>query len=104
MHRLMRQPFPSFELGGTRFLVIPEREAARHGIGSDPDAAQRATLARRLRRARERAGLSQGELAERLGVTQPYVSATEAGRDGCSEDRAKAWLAACGSTPTRTKR
>jgi transcriptional regulator with XRE-family HTH domain len=54
-----------------------------------------ATLGRKLRRARERSGLTQAALAEVLRVSAPYISATEAGREACSPERAAAWLDAC---------
>jgi DNA-binding XRE family transcriptional regulator len=90
--------FPTFEAGGTVFLVVPATVAAAHGIGSDPAAERRRKLGAKLHRARVRAGLSQAELAARLGCGQPSVSAVEHGREPCSEDRAGAWLAACDST------
>lgn len=37
------------------------------------------TLGRRLRRAREREGLTQDGLARKIGVTQPAIAAWEAG-------------------------
>ena len=40
----------------------------------------RATLASRLRLARERAGLSQGQVAKILGLHRPSISEIEAGR------------------------
>lgn len=44
---------------------------------SDP---KRGVLAERLRTARELAGLSQGQVAKRLGIHRPSVSEIEAGR------------------------
>jgi len=41
---------------------------------------KRAVLAERLRAAREMAGLSQGQVAERLRIHRPSVSEIEAGR------------------------
>lgn len=40
----------------------------------------RTIVARRMRQARESAGLTQGELAEYLGVTRALVTGVEAGR------------------------
>lgn len=40
----------------------------------------RGVLAERLRQARELAGLSQGQVAKRLGIHRPSVSEIEAGR------------------------
>lgn len=55
---------------------------------------------RLVREMRERAGLSQLELAEKLGISQPRVSALEAGRgrDGPSYALLKRIVAACGGT------
>ncbi len=44
---------------------------------SDP---KRGVLAKRLRTARELSGLSQGQVAKRLGIHRPSVSEIEAGR------------------------
>lgn len=89
---------PTLTIGGTTYVVVPQAVAAAHGIGRDPQEVRRRKLGRKLRRARMRAGLTQGELGELLGCGQPSVSAVEHGRDPCSEDRAAAWLAACAST------
>lgn len=43
-------------------------------------------LSRRVREARERAGLSQGELARRAGVHPTYISHVESGRRSLGED------------------
>jgi transcriptional regulator with XRE-family HTH domain len=40
----------------------------------------RASIAQRLRAAREQAGLSQGQVAKHLGIQRPTVSEIEAGR------------------------
>ena len=44
------------------------------------DNATRADLASRLRAAREKAGLSQGQVAKMLGLHRPTISEIEAGR------------------------
>jgi len=46
---------------------------------SDTDSV-RATIATRLRAAREQAGLSQGQVAKLLGLQRPSISELEAGR------------------------
>ena len=48
--------------------------------------AKRALVASRLRLAREMAGLSQGQVAEMLGLHRPSVSEAEAGRRRVSAD------------------
>lgn len=55
----------------------------------------RASIASDLWKAREAAKLSQRALAERLGVTQPMVSAAEAGRTQVSEKYIRRVLKAC---------
>jgi transcriptional regulator with XRE-family HTH domain len=50
---------------------------------SDP---RKAAIAGRLRTARQRAGLSQGQVAKELGLHRPSVSETEAGRRRVSAD------------------
>ncbi|MCC7017928.1 MAG: helix-turn-helix transcriptional regulator [Rhodospirillales bacterium] len=96
--------YPTVTLGGTTYAIVPLAEAARAGLGSDPAVAQREKQALRLRKARERAGLTQAELAARLGAGQTYVSGVETARDAISDDRAETWLAACRSTPRTKKR
>ena len=54
------------------------------------------TSALLLREARKRAGLTQRQLAERLGVAQPQVARWESGRAAPSFERLKAVLAVCG--------
>ena len=49
---------------------------------TEKDGAVRADLARRLREARERAGLSQGQVASLLGVHRPTISQIE----GCTRN------------------
>ena len=51
--------------------------------------------------ARQKAGMTQGELAEKLGVTQGYVSQIERGRhEGMSVRQLSRVLEACGRTMT----
>lgn len=53
-----------------------------------------------LREERERQGLSQRELAERMRATSPYVSNLEAGRVGVSLDKLVQWAGLLGLTVT----
>lgn len=82
-------------LSGTTYAIVPVADVARAGLDVDPSQVAREKVALRLRKARERAGLTQTELAARLGAGQPYVSAIETARDPISEERASAWLDAC---------
>ena len=49
-----------------------------------------------IREARKRAGLTQGQLAERLGTTQSAIARLERGRTEPSYQRVAAALRACG--------
>jgi ribosome-binding protein aMBF1 (putative translation factor) len=89
----------SIVIEGKEYVIMPKREYQRlAGPASVGDArgAIRAALGERLRAARERAGLSQQGLAERMDVSQPMVSGAERGRVRVSERYAKAVLKACG--------
>jgi transcriptional regulator with XRE-family HTH domain len=59
----------------------------------------RRSLGNTLRAAREAAGLTQAELAEKLGKAQPNVSGAEAGRVRVGEKYVSAVLKACGLPP-----
>lgn len=48
--------------------------------------AKRQAIASRLKVARERAGLTQGQVAKKLGLHRPSVSEVEAGRRGVSAE------------------
>lgn len=89
--------YPTVTLSGTTYAIVPVADVARAGLDVDPGQVAREQTGRRLRRARQRAGLTQAELAVRLGAGQPYVSAIETGRDPISDERAQAWLDACRS-------
>ena len=45
-----------------------------------------------LKRARERAGLSQGDLEALLNIRKDYISKVEGGHVGLSRDRLRKWL------------
>lgn len=49
-----------------------------------------------LKRAREEAGLSRTELADRLGVSRGQIYKIEDGTRSTTIERARDWLAACG--------
>ena len=59
---------------------------------------------RRLREARKRLGLSQAEVAARLGVTQAYVSRIELGRANITFSACEAFARAVGSIFSPTLR
>jgi ribosome-binding protein aMBF1 (putative translation factor) len=93
----------TIKLGKTEYVILPKAEylnlQALAGIpAGSVDAVEfaRASLARDLRSAREQAGLTQGELAARLGKSQPMVSGAESGTISVSERYVAAVLKACG--------
>src|SRR5690242_13771895 len=57
-----------------RMLADPEVQAAYHAMAPEYE------LARTVIKARTAAGLSQQELAERMGTTQPFVARLESGK------------------------
>lgn len=63
-----------------------------------PNSDDYAELGAALRRLRETAGLTQAQLAERVGVRSQFVSAVERGERGPRWDTLRRWLAACGAT------
>jgi len=52
-------------------------------LKNDPE---RLEIAKRLRAAREQCGLSQGQVAEMMGLQRPSISELEAGRRGVSAE------------------
>lgn len=54
----------------------------------------------RVREYRERAGLTQEDLARKLGMRQPHISAIESGRLGLSLERLLAMAEALGCSPS----
>ena len=86
---------------GTEYVVIPRAEYLKQvGIvppGSvEATAYARASVAEGLRSARETAGLTQNELAEKLGKSQTMVSQAESGRERIGARYVAAVLRACG--------
>jgi ribosome-binding protein aMBF1 (putative translation factor) len=71
-------------------------EAAGPGALKDADEVVRASIGSGLRHARETAGLTQAELAKRLGVKQPIVSKAESGTGRVGERYIARVLKACG--------
>jgi ribosome-binding protein aMBF1 (putative translation factor) len=92
----------TLSIEGKDYVVLPKAEYLRL-VGrnesaklEDARSALREVYGDRLRRARERAGLTQAQLAARLHVTQPMVSSTEAGRARVSARYLARVLKACG--------
>jgi ribosome-binding protein aMBF1 (putative translation factor) len=89
-------------IDGREYVAIPRADYLAMTGGKDlegaVDAAEygRRSLGRTLRAAREAAGLTQAELAEKLDKVQPTVSGAEAGRVRVGEAYVSAVLKACG--------
>lgn len=85
-------PISAAALGAARLRsALPDR-----GGQTDDDAQE--SLARRLRRLRKQNGFSQGDLAERIGVSKPTVWAWEHGRARPQDARLKGIAEALGTT------
>jgi DNA-binding XRE family transcriptional regulator len=88
---------PTFTMGGTKYAIVPLEMLAELGAARETATMRkRRQLGARLKAARERAGLTQGELAERLGKAQVTVAHAESGRMRVGERYAAAVLDACG--------
>jgi ribosome-binding protein aMBF1 (putative translation factor) len=93
----------TIKLGGAEYVILAKEEFQRlGGTAGAPagavDAAEyaRESIGRSLRAARGQVGLTQGELAKKLGKSQPMVSGAESGRVNVSERYVAAVLKACG--------
>jgi len=88
-------------IAGTEYVVIPRAEYLKH-VGGVPKGSVealsfvRSSVAEGLRAAREKAGLTQGELASKLGKSQTLVSQAEGGRERVGARYVAAVLKACG--------
>jgi ribosome-binding protein aMBF1 (putative translation factor) len=86
---------------GTEYVVLPRAEYLKQ-VGMVPPGSVealsyvRASVAEGLRAARETAGLTQGELADKLGKSQTLVSQAEGGRERVGERYVASVLKACG--------
>jgi ribosome-binding protein aMBF1 (putative translation factor) len=82
----MQKAVTEFKLDGKTYVVLPKADYLRLRRGDTPphtvDAIEyaRASMGGDLRAAREEAGLTQAELAEKLGKSQTMVSQAEAGQ------------------------
>jgi ribosome-binding protein aMBF1 (putative translation factor) len=89
-------------INGARYVAIPVDEYDRlRGAKKDESAGDgvdwlRAEMGATLRRARETAGLSQIELAKKLGKSQALVSRAEVGDLSISEKYVASVIKACG--------
>lgn len=93
----------TIKLGKTEYVILPKaeylslQEMAGIPAGSvDAIEFARASIGRTLREAREHAGLTQAELAKKLGKSQPMVSGAEGGSINVSERYVAVVLKACG--------
>ena len=94
----------TIQVHGEEFVILPRKEYDRlRGVPEgevDAVAFAREAIGRDLRAARERAGLTQAELAKRLRRSQAMVSAAENGAMRVGERYVKAVLRACGVAAT----
>jgi len=88
-------------VGGIEYVVIPKvdylmlRDSGRPAGAVDAHTFVRGSIAADLRAAREAAGLTQAELAEKLGKSQTLVSQAESGTARVSERYVRTVLKAC---------
>lgn len=91
----------TLSLGGTEYVVVPKAEYLRLLGREDDDGVvdagefMRTKIARNLKAAREHAGLTQAQLAEKLGKAQTTVSQSERGKIRVSEAYVRQVLKAC---------
>lgn len=83
--------------------IPDEDEMARDAYFNDPANAEevnamfeRFRLREQLYKARHEAGLSQAELAKRMGTSQTYIAALERGRKNVTIDTLSRYARACG--------
>jgi ribosome-binding protein aMBF1 (putative translation factor) len=90
------------KLDGKEYVILPKAEYLRLRSGDIPpktaDAVEyaRASIGDALKAAREHAGLTQVELAEKLGKSQTMVARAEGGQLSVGERYVAAVLKACG--------
>ncbi len=91
------------KFGNSEYVIVPKADYLRlqknAGIpAGSVDAVEyaRGSLARTLAAARKQSGLTQAELAKRLGKSQPMVSGAENGTVSVSERYVASVLKACG--------
>ena len=95
------QSVGTLTVGGVEYVVIPKAEYLRmrdSGVPADAVDAHgfvRGSIAADLRAARETAGLTQAELAKKLGKSQTMVSQAESGAARVSERYVRTVLKAC---------
>jgi ribosome-binding protein aMBF1 (putative translation factor) len=98
----MGQQTVTVTIDGNEYVAIPRAEYLRMAGGKDLDGAvdameyTRKRLGESLRAARETAGLTQEQLAKKLGRKQPMVSGAESGGVRVGARYVAAVLKACG--------
>ncbi len=102
MARRRSQVAGTLVVDGVEYVVIPKAEYLRKDVGRpaaetvDAHTFVRGSIATDLRAAREHAGFTQAELAEKMGKSQTMVSQAESGTARISERYVHAVLKACG--------
>lgn len=97
----MNEP-QTIKLGKTEYVIVPRADYLKLQAlaGAEEGAVDAASYARdsigkTLRAAREKAGLTQAELAQKLKKSQPMVSGAESGKISVSERYVASVLKAC---------
>lgn len=92
--------YGTLTIGNTEYVVIPKAEYLRLNDVPpgcvDAHSLTRQSIAEGVRQAREHAGLTQGELAAKMGKSQTMISQAESGNARVSERYVAAVLKACG--------
>jgi ribosome-binding protein aMBF1 (putative translation factor) len=88
-------------IDGTEYVAIPRADYLKQVGVVPPGSVEastyvRASIAEGLRAAREAVGLTQGQLAAKLGKSQTLVSQAEGGHERVGERYVAAVLKACG--------
>lgn len=102
MAKIKSRNASTLTVAGVEYVIIPKAEYLRLldkqvPLGAvDARAFVRHSIGVDLRAAREAAGLTQTQLARRMGKSQTLISQAESGTARVSERYARAVLAACG--------
>jgi DNA-binding XRE family transcriptional regulator len=103
----MKHQTTEVKLGGETYVILPKADYLRLRAGDvragdvpagtvDAIEYARGSIGEALRAAREHAGLTQTDLAARLGKSQTLVARAEAGQTSVGERYVAAVLKACG--------
>lgn len=93
-------PAVNISLDGKDYVILPKNEYYRLLGKAPPDAVDALEFATRVvaddvKAAREAAGLTQAQLAKKMGISQPMVSGAERGTIAIGEEYVMAVLKVC---------